>query len=256
MPSSPDLDRLCVVLVHTRNPLNIGAAARAMANFGCTSLRLVEPYMPAWREARSAVGAGPVLKKAKEFSSLAHAIADCTLVVGTTTGARRDPKQLLKLLPDAASVIRQHFTGGRVALLFGSEKRGLSNDDLSHCHWLLRIPTSDAQPSMNLAQAVVVCLYELSRQTSSAPTQHGKAQLSPGRDRRKARERGDATAADMQRVADLLFSVLSTSGYLKPLSASVKQEKIRRLLLAMDLQKHDAELLLGMLRQIDWKLRS
>ena len=218
-----------------------------MANFGCAHLRMVDPYAPAWREARSAVGAGKVLKKAKEFSSLPDAIADCTLVVGTTTGARRDPKQLLKLLPGAASEIRQHLTSGRVALLFGSEKRGLSNDDFSHCHWLLRIPTSDAQPSMNLSQAIVVSLYELSRDITRQRA----------RDAREGREPAPAaTAADMQRVADLLFSVLSTSGYLKPLSASVKQEKIRRLLLAMDLKKHDAELLLGMLRQIDWKLRS
>ena len=234
-----------MVLVSTRNPLNIGAVARAMANFGYTHLRLVDPYAPAWREARSAVGAGPILKNAEEFRTVAHAIADCGLVVGTTTGGRRDPQQALRSLPDAAPAIRKRLRAAPVALLFGSEKRGLANDDLSHCHWLLRIPTADAQPSMNLAQAVVVCLYELSRGAT------------PRGDRREARKCGTpATAADLQRVADLLFDVLSTSGYLKPLSAEAKRRKIRRLLLAMDLEKYDAELWLGMLRQIDWKLRS
>src|SRR2546430_1541677 len=158
-----ELDRLRVVLVAARNPLNIGAAARAMSNFGFRHLRVVSPYELAFREARSAVGAAELLKNAEKYKSVAEAVADCTLVVGTTALKHRELQHPLRSLSAAAPLIQRELSSksGRVALLFGSEKRGLSNEDLSHCHWLLRIPTREAQGSMNLGQAVAVCLYEL-----------------------------------------------------------------------------------------------
>ena len=131
-----ELDRLRVVLVSTRNPLNIGAAARAMSNFGFRHLRVVNPYDPAYREARSAVGGVSVLAKSQEFESVAEAVADCTLVVGTTAVRHRELQHPLRRLEEGARLIRKRMAAGRVALLFGSEKFGLSNDDLSHCHWL------------------------------------------------------------------------------------------------------------------------
>src|SRR5690349_4183904 len=152
---------LRVVLVGTRNPLNIGAVARAMSNFGFDRLRVVNPFEVAFREARSAVGASDVLARCEECPTLSEAIADCGLVVGTGTLSHRQLKHSVLDLEQAAA--RIHKSASNVALIFGSEKRGLSNHDLSHCHWLLRIPTDERQPSMNLAQAVAVCLYELSR---------------------------------------------------------------------------------------------
>ncbi len=168
MPPQADLDRLHVVLVSTRNPLNIGAAARAMSNFGFRHLRLVNPYDPAFREARSAVGASSLLKNAKVYESVAGAVADCTQVVGTTAVRDRDLHHSLNGLERGGKLIRKQLAIGRVALLFGSEKRGLSNQDLSHCHWLMRIPTSEQNFSMNLGQAVAVCLYELIRSPRSS----------------------------------------------------------------------------------------
>ena len=169
MPTPSDFDRLCVVLVSTRNPLNIGAAARAMSNLGFLRLRVVNPYEASFREARSAVGAAPLLAKAEQYSSVAEAVADCSLVVGTTAVSNRELNHPLRLLKDAAPVIRKRLqAGGRVALLFGSEKRGLSNDDFSHCHWLMHIPTREEHTSMNLGQAVAVCLYELARGAGKA----------------------------------------------------------------------------------------
>ena len=79
--TAAELERLRVVLVNTRNPLNIGAAARAMSNFGVSSLRVVNPYEPGFREAKSAVGAAALLKKAEQYDSVAEAVADCTLVL-------------------------------------------------------------------------------------------------------------------------------------------------------------------------------
>src|ERR1035437_10000143 len=138
-----DLDQLHVVLVAPRNPLNIGATARAMSNFGFFHLRVVNPYEVAFREARSAVGASQLLANAVEYKSLADAVADCTLVVGTTAVRHRELQHPLKRLEYGARVIRKQLASGRVALLFGTEKFGLATKDLSHCHWLMRIPTRE-----------------------------------------------------------------------------------------------------------------
>ncbi len=237
-----------VVLVETRNPLNIGAAARAMSNFGFFHLRVVNPYELAFREARSAVGAEPLLARAEEFRTVAEAVADCTLVVGTTAVGRRQPQHPVRHLEQAARLLRKHLADGRVALLFGSEKRGLSNEDLSNCHWLLRIPTREEHRSMNLGQAVAVCLYELARDLQAVA---------------KAEKPIPATAADLERLTALLLDALRSSGYLKSSpsgsqkrrSAAPTDEKIRRLVRRLHLSASDAELTLGILRQILWKSR-
>lgn len=225
-------NNLQVVLVSTRNPLNIGAAARAMHNFGFQNLRLVNPYHVAYREARSAVHAADVLKSAEEFPALSDAIADCELVVGTTSLGHRELQHPLRKLEYGGRIIRKHLVSSKVALVFGSEKFGLSNEDLSHCHWLLRIGT---QGSMNLGQAVAVCLYELVRQRAVG----------------KAEPRKRAAAADLERLTKLLSGVLTESGYMHSDSADAK---IRRLIRRLDLAAHDAEVWLGMIRQIQWKL--
>ena len=233
-------DRLFVVLVATRNPLNLGAAARAAGNFGVRRLRVVKPYSPAFREARSAVGASAILQQAEEFSTLAEAVADCSLVVGTTALARRSLEHALHPLPQGAARIRRGLRAGSVALVFGSEKRGLSNDDLSHCHWLMRIPTRAEQGSMNLGQAVAVCLYELAR---SAPKARAAARdpLAP--------------SAVAERMASLLLESLDESGYIKPGAGPVTGHKLRRLVRRLSIPAADGEVWLGMLRQVLWKLR-
>jgi TrmH family RNA methyltransferase len=238
-----EFDRLRVVLVRARNPLNIGAAARAMSNFGFLHLRVVNPYEVAFREARSAVGASALLASAEEFKSVAEAVADCTLVVGTTAAGRRELQQPLRRLEEGARLVRKQLASSRVALLFGSEKIGLSNEDLSHCHWLMRIPTREKHPSVNLGQAVAICLYELARD-SKAPRRSGKP------------ESESATAGDVERITGMLLDALRASGYLKPRSAAPTQEKVCRLVRRLNLSADDAKLWLGMLRQILWKLRS
>jgi len=241
---SPEFDRLCVVLVSTRNPLNIGASARAMSNLGFSRLRVVNPYEASFREARSAVGAAPLLKSAEEYTTVADAVADCSLVVGTTAAHNRELHQPLKLLPQAAQIIRRRLRSGRVALLFGSEKRGLSNADLSHCHWLLHIPTRAEHLSMNLGQAVAVCLYELIRGVNGEKTlSSDSSQLKP------------ATAGELERLTSLLLDALKSSGYLEGKAVAVKEEKVRQMLRRLNLSVPDAEVWLGMLRQIAWKLK-
>ena len=170
-----------MVLVATRNPLNIGAAARAMSNFGFPSLRVVNPHEAAFREARSAVGAAVLLERAEEYGSVAEAVADCALVVGTTSGHHRELQHPLRRLEEGAQLIRGGLPSGNVALMFGSEKRGLSNEDLSHCHWLLRIPTREEHTSMNLGQAVAVCLYELVRDAAGGQQSSEQSRARLGR---------------------------------------------------------------------------
>jgi TrmH family RNA methyltransferase len=223
-----------VVLVAPRNPLNIGAAARAMSNFGFSRLRLVNPYHVAFHEARSAVHAHKILRVAQEFPALADAIADCGLVVGTTSLGHRELQHTLRPLEYGGRLIRKRLASGPVALLFGSEKFGLSNDDLTYCHWLLRIGT---EGSMNLGQAVAVCLYELVRNP-----------MPPKPDSRKP-----ASGEDLDRLTGLLSDVLDKSGYLHSEGA---EAKIRRLVRRLNLAGHDAEIWLGMVRQIHWKLTS
>ena len=120
-----DLNKLVLVLVRPRNPLNIGAAARAMTNFGARRLRVVNPYRLAFREAKSAVGASSVLRDAEEYESVVQAVGDCSLVVGTTAVRHRTLHQPLRTLgQDSGQIVRSELEGGLVALLFGSEKIG------------------------------------------------------------------------------------------------------------------------------------
>lgn len=239
MPAN--LNNLRVVLVAPRNPLNIGAAARAMSNFGCPHLRLVNPYKVAFREARSAVGAGKLLAAATEYPSLREAVADCSLVVGTTAVRHRELQHPLRRLEVGARQIRRKLASADVALLFGPEKTGLSNEDLSHCHWLMRIPTRPEHISMNLGQAVAVCLYEFVRDSKVKP------------ERAKARQ---AASAALDRISDSLFDALQISGYVNPKLAATARLKVRRMVRRLDLTDEDAETFLGMLRQILWKIRS
>jgi len=212
-----------------------------MTNFGAFQLRLVNPFGVAFREARSAVGAADVLKQAEEFKTVADAIGDCSLVVGTTAVRDRAIKNPVKKLgQDSADEIRSHLKIGRVALLFGSEKTGLSNDDFSHCHWLLTIPTREQNISMNLGQAVGVCLYELARSASSE----------------KAIEKKDpASAGVLEEIGRGLYESLKISYYVKPGNDAVSEKKVRGLLLRMNLSAMDGKVFLGMVRQIVWKLR-
>jgi tRNA/rRNA methyltransferase len=237
----PGNDGLRIVLVAARNPLNIGAAARAMSNFGFLRLRVVNPYEVAFREARSAVGASAVLASAEEYESVAEAVADCRLVVGTTAAGRRELQHPLRRLEYGARLIRQQLGSGRVALVFGSEKVGLSNQDLSHCHWLMRVPTRADHTSMNLGQAVAVCLYELVRDARAA----GQPQKPE-----------PATAGEVERITAVLLEALRASGYMSPRSAAPTEEKVRRLVRRLQLSAGDAEVWLGMLRQLLWKVRS
>ncbi len=233
-------DNLRVVLCQPRNPLNIGAAARAASNFGCSVLRLVDPFDLAFREAVSAVGGAPVLQAAQVFKTVAEAVADCSLVVGTTAVHHREVQQPLHRLEAGGPMLRRAAAAHPVAILFGSEKFGLTNDEMSHCHWLMHIPTSDQTPSMNLGQAVAVCLYEVVRDEGVEP---------------KAANRKAMRGDDAEQLTRMLLDVLAESGYTNRIVATSTERKIRRFLRRIEFTARDAPLLLGILRQVLWKFR-
>jgi tRNA/rRNA methyltransferase len=207
-----------------------------MANFGLEDLRVVNPYEVAFREAVSAVGGAHVLKSARVFETVAEAVADCSLVVGTTAAQKRELQQPIERIETGTQGIREH--AGRVALLFGSEKFGLSNDDLSYCHTLIRIPTDPRTPSMNLGQAVAVCLYELNRSEGAKP-RRSRTDLVEG--------------SDTEQLTKMLLDVLEKSGYTNRITAVSTEQKIRRWVRRMRLTRRDVPLLLGILRQVLWK---
>jgi TrmH family RNA methyltransferase len=243
MLTPKELDRVVVVLVRARNPNNIGAVARAMHDFGFRHLRIVNDYPIPFHNAKSAVDASTVLEAAMEAPSVAEAVADCTLVIGTTAVGERDLDHPLHELPHAADLIRTEIAKphGRVALLFGSEKTGLSNDELSHCNWLMTIPMQPAagsrHVSMNLGQAAAVCLFELVR-NAEAPV----ATTPPG-----------TSAADLERLTTLLLQTLDETGYTRRHPANCDLAQIRRLVYRMALEPSDAPIWMGILRQILWK---
>ena len=158
----------CVVLVCPRDPNNIGACARAMANFGLSDLRVVNPFPPVWREATSAVGAGDIMQNAAQLASLDEALKDTTFSLAATALRNRGVVQEVITLPNLNERLNELPTQ-KVALVFGNEKTGLSNEDIERCDAILNIPTVAKQPSINLAQAVILTCYELSRRTDFTP---------------------------------------------------------------------------------------
>jgi TrmH family RNA methyltransferase len=245
-------DRADVVLVSPRNPLNIGAAARAMANFGFSHLSIVAPFAQNWMEAKSAVGAPGLLREAKVYETLAEAVAHCTLVLGTGSLDRRRPVQAILNLPEAATQIQTTLAESsphpsRIALVFGSEKHGLTSDDLSWCHALIAIETCEAQPSMNLGQAVAVCLYEISR-TPATPIEGSSASENPPH----PESRPDTEQLD--RLAALVEETMEAVNYSTRGMRSANGEALRVLLRRLMPNEPDLRRMMGLFRRILWQL--
>lgn len=251
-----DCDRITIVLVSPRNPLNIGAAARAMANFGFSHLTVVAPYEPHWREAKSAVGAADLLQNARRTPCLAEAVADCTLVLGTGTVDRRQPEQPVVTLPSLAPLVDKELArGGRVALVFGPEKRGLTREDLARCHMLVEIPTDSGQPSMNLGQAVAVCLYELAARRADARAPDSPAEASKTREPQglasETPESGPpATSGSLDLLAAVIEDTMAAADYSPAAMRRANRHDLLLLLRRLTLTERDARRLLGLFRRI------
>ena len=242
-----------------------------MQDFGFTDLRIVNdfaaPFEAAQLEAKSAVGAGGVMRAALLFSSLPEAVGDCTLVAGTTAVGGRGLRQPVVPLREAASTILAALSSaevaapippnalnfrddlatplaggnGRVALLFGSEKTGLTNDQLSYCALLLTIPLFAPEGrhlSMNLGQAVAICLYELSRQGFEGSRELPMLQSVP------------ANSADRERLLALLLETMAVTDYARRFPANARPEIARQLGSALGNSREEAATWMGLFKAI------
>jgi tRNA/rRNA methyltransferase len=241
-----------VVLVSPRNPLNIGAAARAMANFGLSRLSVVAPYAPHWREAKSAIGAPGILKSASVCDTLAEAVHNCTLVAGTGTLTYRKPEQRVVQLQDLPALVREELDrDGNIALVFGPEKHGLTRDDLSYCHVLVEIPTDPRQPSMNLGQAVAVCLYELVAHIQ--PAAHKSDEKKRSGARANAIDRV-AASGSLELLANVVEQVMDAAHYSPASMRKANRHDVRLLLRRLAPGEKDVRRILGLFRRILWRL--
>ncbi len=226
-----------------------------MANFGFSHLTVVAPYAPHWREARSAIGAPDLLQNAKETNSLAEAVAECAFVAGTGTLTYRKPEQPDVSLPSLGSVLPRQFDGrARIAIVFGPEKHGLTREDLSYCNVLVEIPTDPRQPSMNLGQAVAVCLYELACRTSldafepelDSPAQEQKsAAFDPGL---------HPPSGTLDRLAGLIEETMVAAGYSPRAMQPANRHDLRLLLRRLGPSALDTRRMLGLFRRILYRL--
>lgn len=223
-----------IVLVRPRDPNNIGAVARAMKNFGFDDLAVVGIHPPNWDEVTSAPNATDVLTQARIFATLNEAVADCNLVIGTTDRTRVEAKQTVFTPFDLS---RELATAEyKLALVFGSEKHGLTNEDFSHCHRVMSIPTQPNCPSMNLGQSVAVCCYELIRNQA-------QTEILP-------RPAETATARATEEMVQLSLEVLRQIDFVLPGNESNLTQRIRGSLLRLHPTKYDIEMLCGILSRI------
>ena len=228
-----------------------------MANFGFSHLTVVAPYEKHWREAQSAVGAETLLQNARVTECLAEAVADCTLVAGTGTLTYRKPEQPVVALPGLPPLVQRAIDqDGRVALVFGPEKRGLTREDLSHCHVLVEIPTHARQPSMNLGQAIAVCLYELATHGFATGEMPAKRHRTVALDRAAAfnpaavSDGPAAASGELDRLAGVIEQVMRAAEYSPPKMQEANRHDVRLLLRRLALSRRDERRILGLFRRV------
>jgi tRNA (cytidine32/uridine32-2'-O)-methyltransferase len=231
------LDRVRVVLVEPSHPGNIGAAARALKTMGLSRLAVVNPKrfpdpQAEWR----AAGAQDVLEATQICDDLDEAIADCRWVVGTSTRNRRIPWPLLSAEQAAAQAFEE--AQGDIAILFGRENSGLSNEELQRCHCHLQIPASPQYPSLNLAMAVQVVCYELFKHAGEAPA------------RPLQWDRPLATTTQLEELLAHLEQVLVASAFLDDANPGQSMTRLRRLLFRLRPDETEVQMLRGVLTHL------
>ncbi|RDI46897.1 tRNA (cytosine(32)/uridine(32)-2'-O)-methyltransferase TrmJ [Aquicella lusitana] len=233
------LDRIRIVLVNTSHPGNIGSAARAMKTMGLHELYLVSPELfPHPKANEMASGATDVLEKAIVTASLDDAIADCTLVVGTSARARTIPWPLLTPR-EMAEKIKHEAAGSQIAIVFGREQSGLSNEELQRCHLHIQIPANPEYSSLNLAAAVQIVAYEVRMATGLHETAFEESW-----DYRLA------TADEMEKFFDHLQTVLIEIDFLKMNAPRKLMTRLRRLFLRTRPDIMEMNMLRGILTAI------
>ncbi len=242
MDTAPAPSRIRIVLSRTSHPGNIGAAARAMKTMGFTNLALVQPrHFPDPDATAMAAGATDVLTSAAAHDSLDGALADCTLAVGFSARGR-DLSHAPEALRDAAPDIVAATAQGRVALVFGNETSGLSNEELLRCQRLVHIPANPAYSSLNLAAAVQVACYELATSAGAHALPVSGAGM-------------PATGDDLSGLFEHLELAVGASGYLEPGKPGRFMERMRRLFARGGIEREEVKLLRGMLASFERRMK-
>lgn len=241
--SSP-LDRLVVVLHRPRDLVNIALVIRAMKNMGLSRLRVVEPgEWDAYRLEGIAHGTEDVIEAAGHHATLEDAVADAVRVVGTTARRRAHPRDW-STPEEAAPELLARTAEGVVALVFGPEDRGLTNEELDLCHELLSLPSDPEHPSLNLAHAALLVFYEM-RRAALRSADLEERDLSPGRDR----EAPPATAGELEAFFDVWEEAMDTLGFFHGIDPGPKMRSFRSLFLRADLDRRE----LGLLEAAAWE---
>lgn len=234
------LDRIRIVLMAPSHGGNIGACARAMKTMGLARLVLVAPKeFPSAEASARAVGAEDVLDRARVCASLEEAVGDCQLVIGTSARARRINWPLLDPF-EAARRLVADSAGGEVAVLFGRERIGLTNDELDRCQLLVSVPSNPAFSSLNLAAAVQVIAYEIWRAAAAAPADATTEPLGEPR----------ATHAEVQRLYEHLEKVLVELEFLDPANPRLLMRRLMRLFNRVELTTNEVNILRGILASV------
>jgi tRNA (cytidine32/uridine32-2'-O)-methyltransferase len=236
-----NLDAVRVVLVHTTHPGNIGGVARAMKNMGLNQLCLVAPrQFPAEEATWRAASAADVLESATVAETLEEAIADCQFVVGTSARGRRIPWPTVDPRQCASQIGARLQGGARVAVVFGREDRGLTNEELQACNFHLHIPTHEDYTSLNLAMAVQIVAYELrmlSLQGDLPDSEYAQW------------DAPFSTAEDLERFFVHLEETLIQVGFLKPEAPRQLMARLRRLYGRIPLDEMEMNILRGILTE-------
>ncbi|HEY5805314.1 MAG TPA: RNA methyltransferase [Lysobacter sp.] len=243
------VDRLRIVLVGTQHPGNIGSAARAMKTMGLTRLVLVAPEKaPSVESYALAAGADDVLAGATTCATLAEAVADCRLVLGCTARSRRVALEELLPRDAAARAVGEAGAGAEVALVFGRERTGLTNDELQLCHASVHIPANPDYSSLNLAAAVQVLSYEVRLAVLAATAPTATATAAEG-DAGAGAERRDTPAshAEMEGFFAQLAETLDAIDFHKGRAPESAMRKLRRLYLRAGLDSREVRILRGIL---------
>ncbi|MCJ2165695.1 MULTISPECIES: RNA methyltransferase [unclassified Pseudodesulfovibrio] len=241
------LDDLVVVLFRPKYPENIGSVARACLNMGVSDLVVVDPYNFNLDKALplATAHARHILESARIVNTLAEAVEGCTAVFGTTARTGGWRKGLMVPEELAGVVDKRLRGGGRVAIVFGPEDKGLTNEETSICSGLMTIPTSLEGTSLNLAQAVVVVLYECFKRSFSEPFVPG----GPPEER-------PTTVQEQEALFGNLQESLLAIDFLKDDNPDYWMLPVRRFFSKIDLRRNEFNLLMGICRQVQWFVRT
>ena len=234
-----NLNSISILLVRPRYHENIGSAARAMKNMGLNRLIVVDGSSPLHRDAyKLASGAEDILERAEEFQNLREAISEMGCVVGMTSRAGKERSPLLtprELVEELIPISEKNSIG----LVFGSEKEGLTNEELSLCHYYVRIPSVDSFPSLNLAQAVMVLCYELFQSATTIQKETGPL----------------ASSDDLERMFEHMERTLVAIEFLDAKQPERIMRVLRKIFGRIQMDEREVQIFQGIWSKVDWHLR-